>query len=148
MDGQLTLFVALTAIAVTLQAGVLVAIFLAISRVEKDTRQVRRKLDERIDPILDNVEHLTANARRQLEKVDRITDDMDDRLRVQISRLDALITEALDKVEEAGSSVRDSVAGPMREAAAVLQGVRAALASLSLRRSRRRAASDEEELFI
>lgn len=144
----MTIFVALTAIAVSLQAGVLAAIYFSISRVEKDTRQVRRKLDQRIDPILENLEQITESARRQMNKLDRITDDVDNRLRTQVARLDRLISEALDKVEEAGSSVRDNVAGPMREAAAVLQGVKAALASIGLRRARRRSASDEEELFI
>ena len=148
MDNPLTLFVALTAIAVTLQAGVLVAIFIALARVEKDTRQLRRKLDERIDPILDNVEQVTGNLRRQVDKIDRMTDVVDGRLRVQIARLDSLLTDALDKVEEAGGTVRENVAGPMREAAAVLQGVRAALSNLGLRRSRRRSGGDEEELFI
>ena len=148
MDTQLTIFVALTAIAVTLQAGVLVAIFLVVSRVEKDTRKLRDALDRRIDPILDDVEHISAGLRGQVGKFDRLTDVMDGRLRVQISRLDSLITDALDKVEGAGGAVRENVAGPMREAAAVLQGVRAALASLSLRRSRRRDAGSEEELFI
>ena len=148
MDTQLTIFVALTAIAVTLQAGVLVAIFLVVSRVEKDTRKLRDALDRRIDPILDDVEQISAGLRGQVGKFDRLTDVMDGRLRVQISRLDSLITDALDKVEGAGGAVRENVAGPMREAAAVLQGVRAALASLSLRRSRRRDAGSEEELFI
>lgn len=147
-DTQLTIFVALTAIAVTLQAGVLVAIFLVVSRVEKDTRKLRDALDRRIDPILDDVEQISAGLRGQVGKFDRLTDVMDGRLRVQISRLDSLITDALDKVEGAGGAVRENVAGPMREAAAVLQGVRAALASLSLRRSRRRDAGSEEELFI
>ena len=147
-DTQLTIFVALTAIAVTLQAGVLVAIFLVVSRVEKDTRKLRDALDRRIDPILDDVEQISAGLRGQVGKFDRLTDVMDGRLRVQISRLDSLITDALDKVEGAGGAVRENVAGPMREAAAVLQGVRAALASLSLRRSRRRDAGTEEELFI
>ncbi len=148
MDTQLTIFVALTAIAVTLQAGVLVAIFLVVARVEKDTRKLRDALDKRIDPILDDVEQISAGLRGQVGKFDRLTDVMDGRLRVQISRLDSLITDALDKVEDASGAVSENVAGPMREAAAVLQGVRAALASLSLRRSRRRDAGNEEELFI
>ena len=144
----MTIFVALTAIAVTLQACILVAIFLSVARVEKDTRKLRKTLDERVGPILDDVEQVAAGLRSQVDKFDRITDVMDGRLRVQISRLDSLITDALDKVEGAGDAIGDNVAGPMREAAAVLQGVRAALASLSLRRSRRRDSGSEEELFI
>ena len=148
METQMTIFVALTAIAVTLQAGILVAIFLSVARVEKDTRKLRKTLDERVGPILDDVEQIAAGLRSQVDKIDRITDVMDGRLRVQISRLDSLITDALDKVEDAGGAMRENVAGPMREAAAVLQGVRAALANLSLRRSRRRDSGSEEELFI
>jgi hypothetical protein len=36
----------------------------------------------------------------------------------------------------------------MREAAAVLEGLKAALANLNLRKSRRRGQESEEELFI
>lgn len=154
-NNQLTLFIAITAVAILIQAGVLVAIYLSIARVEKDTRGVRKKIDERIDPILSNLQEITENARtltldaqRQMEKFDKLSDDVTDRLRAQVLRLDTLLSQAIDQIESAGSNVRENVSGPMREAAAVLQGVKAALATLNLRRSRRGGSETEEELFI
>lgn len=155
MEGQLTLFIALTAVAILLQAGVLTAIYLSLARVEKDTRRVRKQLDQRIDPILNNLQEITDNARdlsidarRQMDKFDKISEDVADRLRAQILRLDVLLSQALDQVEDAGIHVRDRVSGPMREAAAVLEGLKAALTNLNLRKSRRRGQESEEELFI
>lgn len=155
MDNQLTLFIALTAVAILLQAGVLLAIYLSVARVERDTRSVRKQLDERMNPILNNIQEITENARdlsldarRQMDKFDKLSEELSDRLHMQVVRLDYLLGEALDKVEEAGSNVRERVAAPMREATAVMQGVKAALASLNLRRSRRRRPQSEEELFI
>lgn len=154
MEGQLTLFIALTAVAILLQAGVLTAIYLSLARVEKDTRRVRKQLDQRIDPILNNLQEITDNARdlsidarRQMDKFDKISEDVADRLRAQILRLDVLLSQALDQVEDAGIHVRDRVSGPMREAAAVLEGLKAALTNLNRRKSRRGQES-EEELFI
>lgn len=166
METQLTIFVALTAVAIFLQAGVLLALYLSVSRMEKDTRRVRKQLDERLDPILGNIHEITStvrdnsrrlfddltnissDARRQMAKFDILTDEVADRLRTQVVRLDALLGEALDNVEQAGSAVRDRVAGPMREAAAVLQGVKSALQKLGGRRKPKSGRPSDEELFI
>ncbi|HKZ52517.1 MAG TPA: DUF948 domain-containing protein [Candidatus Acidoferrales bacterium] len=164
----LTIFVGLTTLALVAQAVILVATYLRLAKLDEETRALRQKLSEQAGPILRNVDELTLtardktrliledisalsyDARRQMEKLDRLTDELADRLRLQIIRTDELLSKALQNLEEAGTAVKESVIGPVREAAAVVQGVKAAIDFLTARRerSRRRPERVDEELFI
>jgi type I site-specific restriction endonuclease len=169
VEAYLTIIIALVAVALLTQAAVLVLTYLRLAKLDEETKALRQKIYQHSEPILQNVEDVTTtvrensrlifddlsglshDARRQMEKVDHLTDEVADRLRGQIIRLDQLLNQALDNLELAGSRVRDSVTGPVREATAVLQGVKAAFDYLSARRARaaskpRRRA--DEELFI
>jgi hypothetical protein len=169
VEAYLTIIIALVAVALLAQAAVLVLTYLRLAKLDEETKALRQKIYQHSEPILQNVEEVTTtvrensrlifddlsglshDARRQMEKVDHLTDELADRLRGQIIRLDQLLNLALDNLEQAGSRVRDSVTGPVREAAAVLQGVKAAFDYFSARRARagskaRRRA--DEELFI
>lgn len=168
MDAYLKIFIVAASVAVIIQAGILIATYLLVARFDRDTQSVRRQLNEQAGPILRNVSDITLtvrensrlifddlttlsqDARRQMEKFDRLTDEMADRLRVQILRLDELMTLTLDNLEKAGGTVKDTVGGPVREAAAVIQGVKAAIDFISARRSRSRPTSraTDEQLFI
>lgn len=164
----LTLFVGLTTLALVVQAAILVATYLRLTKLDDETRALRQQLSEQSGPILRNVEEIsvtvrdksrliadditaiTSDARRQLEKFDRLTDELADRLRAQILRTDELLSQALDNLEQAGTSVKENVVGPLREAAAVMQGIKAAIDFLSARRDRAKpkTAREGEELFI
>ena len=168
MEAYLTVFIAVTAAAVVLQAALLVATYLRLSKLDEETRSLRRHLNDQAGPILRNLSEITLtvrensrlifddltalsqDARRQMDKFDRLTDELADRLRLQIIHLDELLRRTLENLEKAGSAMKDTVAGPVREAAAVLQGVKAAFDLISARRSRGRAEPrpTDEQLFI
>lgn len=167
METYLTIFIAVTAAAVVLQAGILVALYLRLAKFDQETRALRRQISERADPILRNVEDITVtvrdrgrviaedlsamsyDARRQVEKFDRLTDELADRLRLQILRIDLLLTQALESLEKAGTTVKENVVEPMQEAAALMKGVKAALEFLAARPERaKKGARADEELFI
>ncbi|MGH9804539.1 MAG: hypothetical protein ACRD4D_05155 [Candidatus Acidiferrales bacterium] len=164
----LTVFVGLTTLALLAQAAILVATYLRLAKLDEETRALRNKINDQAGPILRNVEDITVtvrdkgrliaddltamsyDARRQLEKIDQLTDELADRLRSQIIRADQLLSQALDNLEEAGTSVKENVVGPVREAAAVLAGVKAAVDFLGARsrRGRGKSGREGEELFI
>lgn len=163
----LTVFVGLTTVALVAQAVILVATYLRLAKLDEETRALRNKINDQAGPILRNVEDITVtvrdkgrliaddltamsyDARRQLEKVDQLTDELADRLRLQIIRADQLLSQAIDNLEQAGSTVKENVVGPVREAAAVLAGVKAAVDFLGARRQRSRGKTREgEQLFI
>lgn len=168
METYLTIFIGLVALSLVAQAAILVAAYFRVAKLDEETRALRRQISEQAGPILRNVDELTLtardksrviledlsavsrDARRQMEKLDRLTDDVGDRLRLQVIRADQLLSEALDNVEEAGSTVKETVTGPVREAAAVVRGVKAAIEFLSARRNRseRGRGRVDEELFI
>lgn len=164
----LTVFVGLTTLALLAQAIILVATYLRLAKLDEETRALRKQVSDQAGPILRNVEDITVtvrdkgrliaddltamsyDARRQMEKLDQLTDELADRLHVQIIRADQLLTQALDNLQEAGTTVKENVVGPMREAAAVLAGVKAAVDYLGERRQRGRgkAGREGEQLFI
>ena len=164
----LTVFVGLTTLALLAQAAILVATYLRLAKLDEETRALRNKVNEQAGPILRNVEDITLtvrdkgrliaddltaisyDARRQMEKLDQLTDEVADRLRSQLDRADQLLSLALDNLEEAGTAVKENVVGPMREAAAVLAGVKAAVDYLGTRgrRGKGKTGREGEQLFI
>jgi len=171
VDGWLIFFIAMTAAALVTQAVVLLLAYLRVKKLDEETQALRRQVLDHAGPILRNVEDVTltvrensrlifddvttlsADARRQMEKFDRLTDEAADRLRAQVLRLDDLLTQALDNLEQAGLAVKETVVGPVKEAVAVMQGVKAALEFINARRGRsgeraRPAKRSDEELFI
>jgi hypothetical protein len=99
--------------------------------------------------VLEDIAGLSRDARRQMQKFDALTDELADRVRLQIIRLDQLLSQALSNLERAGTAVRENVVGPVREATAVIQGVKAAIDFLAARRERQRGRQQsDEELFI
>jgi type IV secretory pathway VirB2 component (pilin) len=89
-------------------------------------------------------------ARGQAQKVDRVLTETLDRLRIQLIHADQMMTGALDTVEDAGTTVKRSVLGPVRQATAVIRGVKAGIDVL---RNRQRSSdgsgeSPDEGLFI
>ncbi|MCH8947360.1 MAG: hypothetical protein IH789_06985, partial [Acidobacteria bacterium] len=67
----MTWFVALTALALLLQAGVLLAIFLTLRRMSEATRGLQRRMEEQVSPILDNVDEITTTASTQVASLDK-----------------------------------------------------------------------------
>ncbi|HSC77263.1 MAG TPA: hypothetical protein VLB32_01765 [Candidatus Acidoferrales bacterium] len=167
MEVYLTIFIGLTTVALVAQATALVLAYVRLAKLDEETKATRQQLREQLGPILRNVEDtsitvrensrvifddlsaMSYTARKQVDKFDRISDELADRLRLQIIRVDELLTVTLDNLEHAGTAVRENVIGPVKEAAAVIQGVKAAIDFInSRRRERRPAGRSEEDLFI
>ncbi len=169
MEVYLTIFIGLTTVALVAQATALVMAYLRLAKLDEETKATRQQLREQLGPILRNVEDtsitvrensrvifddlsaMSYTARKQVDKFDRISDELADRLRLQIIRVDELLTVTLDNLEHAGTAVRENVIGPVKEAAAVIQGVKAAIDFISARRGskeRRPSGRSEEDLFI
>jgi len=169
LEVYLTIFIGLTTAALVAQAAALVLAYLRLAKLDEETKATRQQLREQLVPILRNVEDtsitvrensrvifddlsaMSYTARKQVDKFDRISDELADRLRLQIIRVDELLTVTLDNLEHAGTAVRENVIGPVKEAAAVIQGVKAAIDFISARRGskeRRPSGRSEEDLFI
>jgi hypothetical protein len=175
MNTFLIVFIIVTSVAVVIQMAILAALYVSTkktsAKVEALAEDVHKRaapvLDaahallvdnrDKLDTIVDNVAVSTTTVRNQLQRLDTTVTDVVDRTRLQVIRTDELVTRTLDRVEETTDLVHHTVISPVRQVAALLRGVSTGLDVLFGRRSKpperarepvRRAASDEEELFI
>jgi len=77
-----------------------------------------------------------------------------ERLRIQVIRADQILSGALEVVEETGTKFRSTLWGPIKQASAVMKGIKVGLDLLRNVRGERRSSVDvegleqDEELFI
>ena len=170
METTMIIFIIVASIALIVQVGILIALFLQMKRTTESIERVVTDLHTRIGPILtrtqillddtqpkianlvEDASHIVYIAREQAQKVDRIFTDVTDRLRGQLVRADRILTGTLEAVEDAGSQFRKSFWGPVQKASAVIQGIKIGLDVLRSRRDQSASAPEtveqEDELFI
>jgi hypothetical protein len=170
---KMTVFVALTGIAVFLQAGVLLAMYLAMressQRMEvlaselktkllptvEQAQQLFTDLRPKLETIAENLSESTTIMKAQVERVDATVTDVVDRARLQIIRADELLSRTLDRVEQTSDMVHKTVISPVRQFSGLVQGIAVGLEFLFGGRGRRNGGSREErrpvpqdEMFI
>lgn len=170
---KLTVFIALTGIAVLLQAGVLLAMYLAMrksgDRMEalaselktkvmptvEQAQEFMTKMRPQLEVIVDNIEGASTVIRSQVERVDATVTDVMDRARLQIIRGDELLTRTMDRVEHTSEIVQKTVVSPVKQLSGLMQGITVGLEFLFGSRHRRNGSSREErrpvpqdEMFI
>jgi hypothetical protein len=159
LEGLLTLFVAITALAVMTQAGVLVAIYILskrlsdqVDRFMRDTRELMgplKSVTENLKAASTNVVELGMSAREQFRRVEAMVTDTGDVLNVQLQRLDRVSQDMVHRISETADIVQGSVLRPVREVAAVFKGVSRGFETFLFRKSRTvDQAHQDEELFI
>jgi uncharacterized membrane protein YdfJ with MMPL/SSD domain len=160
LESLLTIFVALTAIAVMTQAGVLVAIYMVSKRHSEQMERFMNETRELMVPIRSITENLrvaSANiveignvAREQFRRVEGMVSDTHEVLQTQLARLDTATREVVERVTGTAQVLQDSVVRPVREVAAIAKGVGRGLEAFFFRRQRSTVdqAHSDEELFI
>jgi len=165
---DLTVFVAVTAAAVVLQAIILVAMFVAMrktsTRVEALAEEVRNKvlplaetahslvteLRPKIESTVSNLSETVLMVRAQVERLDATVNDAVDRTRLQVIRADDLVTRTMDRIEDATETVHKAVVSPVRRFQGVLQGLTVGIEHLvgNRRRRRQEVTVPQDEMFI
>jgi len=160
LEGLLTLFVALTAIAIITQAGVLVGIYIMSKRLSEQVERFMKETREMMVPIRSIAENLrvaSANlveiglsARDQFRRVEAMVTDTGEALHVQLERFDRVSQSVIDRINETAEIVQASVVRPVREVAAVAKGLSRGFGSFFFGRGRSTVdqARQDEELFI
>ncbi|MGH9498396.1 MAG: hypothetical protein ACRD3L_04590 [Terriglobales bacterium] len=163
---NLTIFIAVTSAAVVIQAGILVAMYLAVrqttARTEALANEVRSKvlptvelahsiledLRPKVEGIVNNFTESSVIARNQMLRLDATMNDLLDRARLQVIRADELVGRALDRAEETGDLVNKTVVSPVRQVSGILQGLTAGLEFFFSGRRRSRDGAVQDEMFI
>jgi chromatin segregation and condensation protein Rec8/ScpA/Scc1 (kleisin family) len=173
MEKLTPVFIFLTGAAVMLQAGILLAMYLAMrksgARMEALATEVKAKvlptveqaeamlteIRPKLQVIADNLQDSTSVLRDQVQRVDATVKDAVDRGRLQIIRADELLARTLDRVEQTSDMVHQTVISPIRQLSGLMRGITASLEFLFGGRGRRNGGSREErrpvpqdEMFI
>jgi uncharacterized protein YoxC len=170
MQFWMEFFSIVAAIALVVQVGILIGLFLQLRRTTESINRMVSDLHTRIGPILtrtqillddtqpritnlvEDASHVVYLARAQAQKMDKVFTEASDRLRGQLVRVDRILSGTLEAVEDAGSQVRRSFLGPMQKASALVHGIKIGLDVLRSRRREpdpvRDAVEQEDELFI
>jgi methyl-accepting chemotaxis protein len=162
--------VALVALAMLVQAIVLLAAFIAMRKAARDvnekldafsssvgplidnTRSLVTRLTPKVEQTADDLAALTHSLRVQTADVQNAANEMLARARIQASRLDSMLSHVLDTLDRTGHFVSDAVNKPMRQVSAVLASVKAVVESLRNGapepRSRANRGSGDNDLFV
>jgi hypothetical protein len=135
----LIVFVALTGIAVALQACVLFAIFVSLKKMAQATDDIKatmlpmvhstRELMERLSPsvltISTGIAELTEMLHKESKDVRISVSEIIERVNRQTERIDTMLTTGLDTVERAGSVLESTLALPVRQANGIVAAIKA-----------------------
>src|SRR2546422_1017532 len=107
-------------------------------------------IQPRISSLVADTTEMVHLARGQAQKVDRVFSEAADRLRLQVIRVDQILSGALEAIEQAGAQIRRTIWSPLNQASAFIKGVKTGLYVLrSQNRPRNRSVEhQDEELFI
>jgi uncharacterized protein YoxC len=170
MQFWMEFFSIVAAIALVVQVGILIGLFVQLRRTTESINRMVNDLHTRMGPILtrtqillDDTQPKISNlvedasqivylARAQAQKMDKVFTEASDRLRGQLVRADRILSGTLEAVEDAGTQVRKSFLGPVQKVSALVHGIKIGLDVLRSRRghpeSPRETVEREDELFI
>ena len=167
-DSTLIVVLVLVAVAVLMQAGAMVGIWISIKKIHLEIQAVRADVKQRLDPltqsvgeiltssrepvrtIAQNLSEISRIMRNRTSHVDEAVADMVDKSRLQVARIDAMVADLVGRVETTADVVQQKVLVPLNEVSAVVKGVRTGLEFFFSRRHQTnvREATQDEQLFI
>lgn len=166
----ITIFVIVAAAAILIQAGILLGLFLSFKRTSERVEAIARTVETKAVPLLDsaktildengprlkeittNLSVTTATLKTQLTRVDATLNDVLDRTRLQVIRVDDMVSRTMDKVEETTEMLQSTVVSPVRKLTGIMQGLSVGLGTYIQRRRKATLdamrAIEDDELFI
>jgi methyl-accepting chemotaxis protein len=149
------IFLCIIAVALVAQAvGVLISGAFAAKLLAK-VDGIADTVDKKTGPILDktgallveltpkvtaisaNVEQISNTVREQVEQLaatvtelNKTVQELNGRTRVQVARVDGMVTEALDTTEQVSQTVQKGIEAPVRQIVGVIAGLRVGLETL------------------
>jgi hypothetical protein len=159
----LTIFVAISAIALLMQFVMLLGLFLIARKLQQAILPMIPQIEaiigttrRTVDSVSVHIEKIgtTSNAildvtRQQVHKIDELLSDAAIRAKVQMERAEMVLDDSMTRVQQTVTAVQSGVLRPIREVYGVLSGLRTALAYLG-RGGRPTVdhATADEEMFI
>jgi methyl-accepting chemotaxis protein len=165
-----TIFVIVAAAAIVIQAGILFGLFISFKKTSERMETIMRNVESKALPLLDsaknildengprlkevtqNLSEATSTLKTQLTRVDATLNDVLDRTRLQVIRVDDMVSRTMDKVEETTEMIQNTVVSPVRKLTGIMQGLSVGLGAYIQRRRKASletmTAVEDDELFI
>jgi len=142
------LCVALGALALAMQAFILLAIYIGISKSTKQmkeqveemrssvmpivdtTRELLVRLTPKVESTVTDISELAHKLRTQAADIEVAVDQILVRVQKQTSRIDTMFSGTLDAVDKASVFVAETVSKPVRQLSGVLASIKAIVESL------------------
>jgi hypothetical protein len=132
-------FLGIIAVATLASAVVQISVLVAAGLLTRRVGRLIDRVEQDISPLFTSINAIGQDAARAAALAT-----------AQVERVDKLFADAAVRVDETFGLIHAAIAAPAREGAALLSGLRAALAAIRSRAgsSRVRSADDEDALFI
>jgi uncharacterized protein YoxC len=152
------IFLAIIALALVVQAGGVVITGLFAAKLLHRVDNIANIVEERTGPILDktndllrdlgpkihtvttNVEQISYTVRAKVDELGETVSQLNetvaginDRTRVQVVRVDAIVTDALIATAEISGAVQDGIRAPIRQVSGIIAGLKAGIETLIAR---------------
>jgi hypothetical protein len=166
----LTIFVAVTAIAVVTQVVILLAVSRALVQLARTMERIQNSFEQEVNPVLHAFNELVTAAsgptrkiltnlaetseilRVRAQSADALAAEVIERARAEVIRADQFITGSLEMMERATEAVERGIMVPVKEITALVAGLRQGITFFFSRRrpsaAGRTGAPAEEQLFI
>jgi ABC-type transporter Mla subunit MlaD len=103
----------------------------------------------KIQDMIARADEIVVSARDQMTRLESLVTEASDSARLQIERIDLVVSDTMDRVQETTAAVQSTILKPVREVNGVVSGLRAAISTLA--RGNRASvdhATQDEEMFI
>jgi hypothetical protein len=134
------IFLGVIALATLTTAVVQVAILVVAGRLARRVERLADRVEADLKPLFGHLDAIGRDTARAAALAAN-----------QVERADRLFADTVHRVDETLATIQASVIGPVREGAALVSGIRAALMAVRERRASRarsRRSEEEDALFI
>jgi uncharacterized protein (DUF885 family) len=146
------IFTAVTAVAVLLQAFVLLAIFIALRKSMSEFQAIANEMKDKVLPAVasarslledvspklkvatTNLAEVSHTLRQQAEHLNQTVESLLNKTDAQVSRVNEMVTAVFNAVEQASRALEIAVSIPARRVTGVINGVKAGVEALVGRR--------------
>jgi cell division protein FtsL len=158
----MTVFVCISAIALLIQAGMLIGIYKSTRGMQDNVQRLLPKIEGLIDTSRQTVEDsrkqilditsktsdILETARKQLERVDSVLEDATARAHIQLEHAEMVLDDAMERAHDTVALVHTGIMKPLREIQGVAAGIRTIFQFLMRSRPNPTHATSDEEMFI
>ncbi|MGH9453016.1 MAG: hypothetical protein ACRD2O_03495, partial [Terriglobia bacterium] len=140
-NNLIAIFVVIAALALLLQAAVMVGMYLAVRKFLTQTDRLVREVRQRLDPLMDAVNGMVQDSREPIRSVlanlseisrtvkerttmvDARVVEMADTIRLQVARIDQLMGTFVEKATTTADVLQSGVLGPLYQVSAIIKGM-------------------------